>query len=90
MYIDTGSPVPINIPSKLRDLEDENEKLLMVRNDSKQAYWMVICKVLFLVTIRISRWPSPQDKFKIKPSKGQHLKKLLSKTFELYERKLGP
>jgi hypothetical protein len=27
MYIDTGSPVP-NIPSKSRDLADENNKLL--------------------------------------------------------------
>ena len=27
MYIDTGSPVP-NIPSKSRDLADENNKIL--------------------------------------------------------------
>jgi len=36
MYIDTGSPVP-NIPSKSRDLADENnktfDKMEMIRNN---------------------------------------------------------
>jgi hypothetical protein len=35
VYIDTGSSMPI-IPSKSRDLADENKKILTNGNDSKQ------------------------------------------------------
>ena len=37
VYIDTGSSVP-GVPSKSRDLADENSKILRNGNDSKQPY----------------------------------------------------
>jgi molybdopterin biosynthesis enzyme len=40
VYIDTGSPVP-NIPSKLRGLEDENNKLIIIQKELKKSFYIV-------------------------------------------------
>jgi hypothetical protein len=47
VYIDTGSPV-LYIPSKSRDVADENNKILTIENDSKQPYCFIIFQYYFM------------------------------------------